>query len=520
MAAAAETLEREHQPIPVDERLLTEIDHLAAHRLENGSYPDDVLADVLVNLKTAVQEGGIPHAVSTTEHEYLPAAERGGVFMWMGKTAVQNAMSGYRFHIDPEAIKRVDVEIDEARHAQEDLGPGILKILISPKMSEKDASPEVAQKEHLADDDAIRMSWLTTDENGVIQKRTLQSLLVKDVPLDAWVAMLQDPDNIFGKSIAVKDPDSALSVMQVHRELEIPISAVNANVVDIVGAVVPYIADQQMKASVVEQIKKFNSDQVELDKRAEYIAQQWLRFEVELDKSFAQGSATYEIERFIVGLQTKWKISDAEIINNHLVGNSYLMTRQLAAIVEKAKQNTLWTSAAVMTGNEAVLKQMDTKVAQRINHNAERMYVAQQTGVDTRAYEAENNRLIASQNINVGGGCGGTNSDAFGKDAANSQNDTSKETSDTSTTLVWKPGICRIEACPTRPGMTEVAQCSVCRGCQAKFDIGQDPSKGVAQSKSTDADNEELMKDIYAFLAKSSKKKNSSLPNGLTQRPA
>ncbi len=109
MAAAAETLTKtseQYRSIPIDERLLTEIDHLAAHRLEGDSYPDKVLADMQVNLKTAVQEGGIPHAISTTEHDYLPTSDRRGVFVWMGKTAVQNAMSGYSFHIDTEAIKR------------------------------------------------------------------------------------------------------------------------------------------------------------------------------------------------------------------------------------------------------------------------------------------------------------------------------------------------------------------------------------------------------------------------------
>ena len=34
----------------------------------------------------------------------------------------------------------------------------------------------------------------------------------------------------------------------------------------------------------------------------------------------------------------------------------------------------------------------------------------------------------------------------------------------------WKQGICRVQTCPTRPGKTEVGPCSVCRGCQAKFD--------------------------------------------------
>lgn len=43
--------------------------------------------------------------------------------------------------------------------------------------------------------------------------------------------------------------------------------------------------------------------------------------------------------------------------------------------------------------------------------------------------------------------------------------------------LVWKDGVCRIDNCPTRPGKTKVAQCSVCRSCQFWFDKGRDPAK-------------------------------------------
>lgn len=55
-------------------------------------------------------------------------------------------------------------------------------------------------------------------------------------------------------------------------------------------------------------------------------------------------------------------------------------------------------------------------------------------------------------------------------------NQTDKE-SGKSEKLVWKDGVCRIENCPTRPGKTKVAQCSVCRGCQWWFDRGRDPAK-------------------------------------------
>ncbi len=43
--------------------------------------------------------------------------------------------------------------------------------------------------------------------------------------------------------------------------------------------------------------------------------------------------------------------------------------------------------------------------------------------------------------------------------------------------LVWVDGTCRVDNCPTRPGKTKVAQCSVCRGCQSWYDRGHDPAK-------------------------------------------
>lgn len=41
----------------------------------------------------------------------------------------------------------------------------------------------------------------------------------------------------------------------------------------------------------------------------------------------------------------------------------------------------------------------------------------------------------------------------------------------------WKKGICRVDNCPTKPGMTEVGPCDVCRNCQHWFDKGRDPGK-------------------------------------------
>lgn len=65
--------------------------------------------------------------------------------------------------------------------------------------------------------------------------------------------------------------------------------------------------------------------------------------------------------------------------------------------------------------------------------------------------------------------------------------------------IKWKKGICRVEACPTRPGKTEVGPCSVCKQCQAAFDHGDDPTKvsliemmlKVRDTESSDKDKED-----------------------------
>jgi hypothetical protein len=44
-----------------------------------------------------------------------------------------------------------------------------------------------------------------------------------------------------------------------------------------------------------------------------------------------------------------------------------------------------------------------------------------------------------------------------------------------SETLEWVDGYCRIDNCPTAGRKTKVAQCKVCRNCQAVFDKGDDP---------------------------------------------
>src|SRR5260221_4834582 len=144
-------------------RLLTEVDHLLDHRRGAGLYDDVVLQDVTTNLSTALQEMAMPGAVTTTFHQVKYETRRGQqqrLFMWLGMHAVQVATTGQRFHSSKAALDRVDVEIAEADCAQETLQAGWAQVFISPKMSLADAPREVAKHEHLADEDAVRVSYL------------------------------------------------------------------------------------------------------------------------------------------------------------------------------------------------------------------------------------------------------------------------------------------------------------------------------------------------------------------------
>jgi hypothetical protein len=208
------------------------------------------------------------------------------------------------------------------------MGYGKARVFISPRMTRTDSSLKEAQKEHLGDDDAIRVSWLTDDTTAA--DRIMQSLLVRDVPYDAWVKLLEDPNNIFGKAVKIEETGSSLDIMKVHKELEISTNKLPKGPVSILEAVVGYIEDPKIRSSVIEQIGKYhNSDQVEMAREAAAKADEWLEFEQQLAESLAIGKATYEIRRFIIGLQHHWSSDDIDIISKHAEANATYTVRAL-----------------------------------------------------------------------------------------------------------------------------------------------------------------------------------------------
>ncbi len=481
----------ERPAIAESERCLTEVDNLNRYRLPDGSHAPWVLDDMLKNLIPLVKEGGIPNAVHKVEHPYRQTAERDEygrhkkAYMWLGRTAIQNAESGYAFHKRRAALERVAVEVDEARDAEANLRPGVVKIFISPRMSRADASYADAKAEHLADDDAVRISEAVTDTQGNIRKRSVEALLVRDIPLEAWVSMLQDPDNLFGRAIAVENPESALSVMKVHRELEVPSGSLSEGVISVVAAVVPYIGDVELRDSVGQQLERFREDQGDMQAKAMSIAKRLRDFEVALSDSLYTGLAEPSVNGFINSMQDQWNEDDLAVIMNHqLPGANYKMTRRLAVIVEQAKQKMFLVKASVVTGNRRITDQMEDGVAEQIYLDEMAVQAAYAGGRPEGVLhlEAQQDRRIAGQNLTgVGGGCVGDNDKKFGSvpqiDSINSSIVESLSALEKKVGKISRAR-CKVETCPTRPNEVKVGGCGVCLGrCQELFDQGKDPTK-------------------------------------------
>jgi hypothetical protein len=469
-----ESREASAAPISDADRSLTEVDNLNRHRSPDGSHSAWAYKEVMKNQITAVMEAAIPQAVSKTYQEYALTGELDrhgrpvGTYMWLGKTAVRVAQSGYAFHRHAEARARVAVEVEEARHNDQTMREGYARMFISPK-------DENLKDEHLGNDDSLRVSYLDVSKNGDIKGKHLESILVKNVPLDAWTKMLADPNNIWGKSIHVADSNSPLSVMKTHRELEIPLDQLPEGVVSLLAAVTPYIADKEARASVERQLVLFRGDQKAIYDQASSVASRWMEFEVTLADSLHAQRATPEVERFINQLQTEWSDKDIVLFNAHRLTNGSLrMSRELAARLEQAKQNLLWTAAAVVAGNEAVLEQMDGKTALQIFNNETLLQQMLAAGMSAQAImriEALNNKAIAQQNIKVGSGCPGVNDGGFGD-----IEDNEREDPEDRATWKIKKGRCRIENCPNHAKIVDIGPCDVCMGrCQRIYDAGGDP---------------------------------------------
>jgi len=451
--------------VELDVRLLSEVDHLNRLRSYDGSFNDRDLEEIHENLITAVKEAAVPFAVSTTHQEY-----RDGSFYWLDQSPEDVAFSGYKFHEHQSAYERVDVEVEEAINVNLNLKPGIFKVFISPRMSDIDAPYEIAKQEHLANDDQIRIHSLNIGDDGNVIGKFMQSMLIKDIPLSAWVSLLQDKNNIFGKSIAVTDDGSALSVMKTHAELEIPEAQLANGVLDIARSTLDYMDDAD-RLKVEQQLDLFSADQSKIHEKSELIAARWLGFEIELANSLEHGYATLEITEFIASLSGSWNEYIENLIQDRTDKDGNLaIDRLLALELEKAKRNTLWVSAAVSVGNQDIIDQIGYKNSKLIADNEVKINTMTYAGdldyITLNHMSNMNNNLIARQNISIGSGCGGAVKGAFLINSIDNYQMNATQQKD----WIWTMGKCIVGSCSSKGSIVKVGPCNVCESCQNKFD--------------------------------------------------
>ncbi|HSW74493.1 MAG TPA: hypothetical protein VLG16_01340 [Candidatus Saccharimonadales bacterium] len=487
------------------DRILSSVDDLLQNRNPDGTYSPQVLADNLQNITSEIQERGMRYAVTKSRHEaaFIESYDgtRQRTFMWLGKTALEVAMDGVLFHKHPAALKRVEVEVNEAQDIAATLRAGHAKVLISPRMTEKDAPLEAAQQEHLANDDAIRVTFPVTDTQNEVVARDLFSLLVADVPREAWLALLNDPDNIFGRSMQVPDDGSALPIMQAHRQLELPAEKLPEGPITILAAVVPYITDPKLQARVAAHVVKFR--QVNQSDFATYAHNLGIRqqaFDIEVAESLKRKVATPYIEQHILALKNQWSDESSALIRAAIqFDGSLRMNRDIAALVSDTYQTFITGRAQVLTEDAELQAQMSIREITRLREEELSIQRAQRAGYDLvvlRAQEAAGNSSMARRGVQLGDrGCSGGVGNSLRRKGSKKGSDTDSDLDDFE---LWEEelaasdgresydgnfdidGVCRIEVCVSRSigdGVTKVGECNVCRGCQKMYDIGIDRSK-------------------------------------------
>jgi hypothetical protein len=484
-----------------ERRLLTEVNNLLLHRQPGGAYPQEVLDGIEENLITKVKEDTMSHAVSRSfqpvSEVYDQTGEQHRTFIWkgLGKTALQVAESGFEYHWSDSAFERVKYHVKEAERDTRELAPNKWHVMIEPRMSEADAPLDIAESENLAETDAIRASHAVANENGEIIGRQMVAILASDVPLSAWVAMMRDPQNIFGKVLKVPHADSALGIIELFNQLDLPLDALPEGPVTILEAVSHYIDDETAHQSVKDQLVRFREDQQKLDGEARRTAKKWLELEKALADSLAEKTMHKQVKIFVSQHQNQWPEKVLKLLKEQEVDKGgYDMTVELAALLEQAWQKINLSETAVFVGDKKALKHLSdheiTRLQQEITFVRTIEQEAWAATADTQMARSQLQRQLAVANIQPGGGCSGENRFRF---------DANFDAPPDIIESFLPPGVnaeakgpqtedekigekhmaeCRTNGCPSKPGETEVGGCDVClKHCQPLYDAGEDPAE-------------------------------------------
>ncbi len=490
-------------------QFLTEANILLLNRRPDGSYPKEVLEATRFNLKTKVKEDGFMNAVS---HSFQPVGEyttpegetrRTLIQKGLGKTAMQIAESGFEYHWSEPAFKHVRYHVKEARRDESELKPDKWHVMIEPKFSTSDADEDVAKSEHMAGTDALRTSYAATDKYGNITGRHMTAILVSDVPITAWVAMLQDENNLWGKAFDIQDPDSSLGPMGLFDQLDLSLELLPEGPINLVEAVTPYITDEQARLSVGEQILGLRQDQQKLDDEADYTAGEWLEFVKVMADSLATGRMHKDIKIFAMQLQNDWDADTLELLKRHEGDyGGYSMSVELAAILEEEWERINVGKAAIVVGDKRALKNVSKEKADQMRNDILFLRTLQQGSLigaaEYAAITTKINRTIARADIKVGGGgCGpelksrlgkkrdsnnpdsiyhDLDSQSLNEGGAQEQNEISADDSDNEGVGKIHYDRCRTGICPSKSKIVKVGGCRICLDhCQPEYDKGNDP---------------------------------------------
>lgn len=375
-----------------DERLLTEMDHLRLARGKEGIHKSEAIEDIKQNYITAIYERAIPNGVSRFTYN-----------RWLGKTPNSVASSGYRWHRAAQAYRRVDIEVEAANSIDQDLPIGYAKIIISPRMSDTDAPKHIAKSENLDQYDSIQVYYATS--SGI----EAEAILVEGVNLSSWYEMLGSDNRILDSSIELcNENDSALDIMDAHTSMVIPAAKLKRGVVSILEEVMTFEKDMSAYSILRKQFESFNQDQGELNRHANIMAQEWLRFDIQLEEALDDGIAKGEVADFIEIMQPKLDKHTQVFVEAHQTPGGYVMTRKLAALAEDMKRNTVWTRTGVRVHNQEVIDQIDPENLRRIVHHEQAYDVLSQNRMMHEVIEMSRlaDSTIASMNIDAGSrGC-------------------------------------------------------------------------------------------------------------------
>ena len=169
-----------------------------------------------------------------------------------------------------------------------------------------------------------------------------------------------------------------------------------------------------------------------------------------------------------------------QVINAHNVdGQGFSMTKQLAAVLEDAKRQTLNTIAGLSIGNEQIINQIAPSEMQDILAIQHQLNVLRASNTDMsmiNQLQMDLERKIAQQNVRVKGGCIGSSENNFRGNEDSSDMTDSQKSGSAEKDWKWKLGKCQIKSCSS-PNPTKVGPCNICERCQARFDKGEDPAK-------------------------------------------